>query len=153
MAGFIAEVGDINRFDSPKQIQKLAGLALTENSSGKHKGKTSISKRGRKKLRKLLFQVVMPLIAKNKEFGEIHKQYISREDNPLKKKQSIVAISCKLIRIFYAILKKGTTYDANKVITMNNTLVSVCCGVLPGVELLPVCLFWYSVCSLASNKA
>lgn len=121
VAGFIAEIGDIDRFDSPKQIQKLAGLALMENSSGKHKGKTSISKRGRKKLRKLLFQVVMPLIAKNKEFGEIHKQYISREDNPLKKKQSIVAISCKLIRIFYAILKKGTTYDANKVITMKKT--------------------------------
>ena len=28
VAGFIAEVGDINRFDHPKQIQKLAGLNL-----------------------------------------------------------------------------------------------------------------------------
>jgi transposase len=118
VAGFIAEVGDINRFDSPKQIQKLAGLALRENSSGKHKGKTSISKRGRKRLRKLLFQVVMPLVAKNKEFGEIHSLYISREENPLKKKQSIVAISCRLIRIFYAILKKGPKYDSSKVMPM-----------------------------------
>ena len=38
IAGFIAEVGDIRRFDSPKQIQKYAGLELVENSSGKHKG-------------------------------------------------------------------------------------------------------------------
>ena len=37
IAGFIAEVGDIRRFDSPKQIQKYAGLELVENSSGKHK--------------------------------------------------------------------------------------------------------------------
>ena len=45
IAGFIAEVGDIRRFDSPKQIQKYAGLELVENSSGKHKGRTRISKR------------------------------------------------------------------------------------------------------------
>ena len=37
IAGFIAEVGDIRRFKSPKQIQKYAGLELVENSSRKHK--------------------------------------------------------------------------------------------------------------------
>lgn len=46
VAGFLSEVGDIRRFNSPKQIQKLAGLALRESSSGKHKGQTTISKRG-----------------------------------------------------------------------------------------------------------
>ena len=51
VAGFLAEVGDVRRFESPRQIQKLAGLSLRENSSGKHKGQTSISKRGRSKLR------------------------------------------------------------------------------------------------------
>ena len=52
IAGFIAEVGDIRRFDSPKQIQKYAGLELVENSSGKHKGRTRISKRREKKTQK-----------------------------------------------------------------------------------------------------
>ena len=51
VAGFLSEVGDVRRFDSPKQIQKLAGLELKENSSGKHRGRSSISKRGRKRLR------------------------------------------------------------------------------------------------------
>ena len=54
-AGFVAEVGDIKRFEHSKQIQKLAGLNLKENSSGKHKGKTTISKRGRSRLRAILF--------------------------------------------------------------------------------------------------
>ncbi len=44
VAGFLAEVGDVRRFESPRQIQKLAGLSLRENSSGKHKGQTTISK-------------------------------------------------------------------------------------------------------------
>ena len=47
VAGFFAEVGDIRRFDSPKEIIKLAGFNLRENSSGKHKGQTTISRRGR----------------------------------------------------------------------------------------------------------
>lgn len=59
--GFLAEVGDIRRFDSLKQIQKYAGLELVENSSGKHKGRSRNSKRGRKKLRKILYQMMVPI--------------------------------------------------------------------------------------------
>ena len=65
MAGFLAEVGDLRRFESPRQIQKLAGLSLREHSSGKHKGQTTISKRGRSKQRAVLFNAVIPLIATN----------------------------------------------------------------------------------------
>ena len=36
-----AEAGDIRRFNDLKELQKLAGLALVENSSEKHKGKTN----------------------------------------------------------------------------------------------------------------
>lgn len=65
IVGFIAEVGDIRRFKSPKKIQKYAGFELVENSSGKHKGKSRISKRGRRKLRRVLYQVMIPLLARN----------------------------------------------------------------------------------------
>lgn len=114
VAGFIAEVGDVRRFTSPKQIQKLAGLELKENSSGKHKGKTTISKRGRRKLRKILFQMTLPLLCNNREFTEVYDYYKTRIVNPLKGKQAMVAVECKVIRVFYSILKNGYTYDAEK---------------------------------------
>lgn len=117
VAGFVAEVGDIRRFQSPKQIQKLAGLALRENSSGQCKGQTTISRRGRARLRTILFQAVMPLVAKNQEFAEIHRYYTTRAKNPLKKKQSLIALSCKLIRVFYALLTKGCAYNPVKLAT------------------------------------
>lgn len=91
VAGFLSEVGDIQRFDSPKQIQKLAGLELKENSSGKHRGRSSISKRGRKKLRRILFQVMLPMIQSNAEFGEVYQYFRTREKNPLKGRQAIIA--------------------------------------------------------------
>ena len=117
VSGFLAEVGDVRRFESPRQIQKLAGLSLRENSSGKHKGQTTISKRGRSKLRAVLFNAVIPLIAKNPEFRSLHEYYTTRANNPLKKKQSVIAISCKLIRVFYAILANGVTYDPQKMMS------------------------------------
>ena len=49
ICGFIAEVGDIRRFDNPKQLQKLAGYAIVSNDSGKHNGESHISYRGRKR--------------------------------------------------------------------------------------------------------
>lgn len=114
VAGFLAEVGDIRRFDSPKQIQKLAGLELKENSSGKHHGRSSISKRGRKRLRKILFQVMLPMIQSNAEFREVYEHFTTRQKNPLKGKQAIIAAGCKLIRVFYVILKRGVDYDPKK---------------------------------------
>ena len=114
VAGFLAEIGDVRRFDSPKQIQKLAGLELKENSSGKHKGRSSISKRGRKKLRRLLFQAVLPMLRSNSEIREVYEYYTTRLKNPLKGKQAVVAVSCKLIRIFWSLLRTGNVYDAQR---------------------------------------
>ena len=114
---FMAEIGDISRFKSPKQIQKLAGYAITENSSGKHKGQSRISKRGRKRLRQALFQVIMPLIRSNSEFRDLHHYYTTRPKNALKGKQSVVALACKLIRVFWVILTKGVDYSSEKLVS------------------------------------
>ena len=114
---FIAEVGDIRRFDNPKQLQKLAGYAIVADSSGKHNGESRISHRGRKRLRYALYEAAISVIGKNKEFREIHDYYRTRKQNPLKKMQSVIAIACKLIRIFYTILTKGVDYDGQKMLS------------------------------------
>jgi len=116
IAGLFAEIGDVGRFESPRQLQKLAGLALTENSSGKHKGKTEISRRGRARLRAILFRAALPLVKSNPEFRKLHLYYTTRAENPLKKMQSIIAICCKLLRVFYAISTKGCAYNPEKML-------------------------------------
>lgn len=113
-AVIISEIGDIRRFQDPRQILKMAGLSLKENSSGKHKGKTTISKRGRKRLREGLFRVMIPILATNEEFRALHHRNLTREKNPLSKMQSIIALCGKLVRVLYALLTKGCAYDAGK---------------------------------------
>ena len=114
--GFVAEVGDITRFKDAKEIQKLAGYSIVANESGKHKGESHISYRGRKKLRYVLYEAAISVVGHSPEFMRIHQYYTTRPKNPLKKIQSIVTVACKLIRIFFLILKTGTTYNPGKMI-------------------------------------
>ncbi|TVY01485.1 IS110 family transposase [Paenibacillus cremeus] len=116
VAGFLAEVGDLSNYDHGQQIIRLAGLNLKENSSGKRKGKTGISKRGRSRLRALLFRAVMPLVAKNESLKALHRYYTSRSQNPLKKKQSLIALCGKLIRVLYTLGTKRRSYNANEML-------------------------------------
>lgn len=116
VAGFLAEVGDLNHYDHGQQIIRLAGLNLKENSSGKRKGKTGITKRGRSRLRALLFRCVIPMVAKNKEFKALHEYFTRRSENPLKKKQSLIALTGKLIRVLYTLGTKLREYNANDVL-------------------------------------
>lgn len=124
-AVIVSEIGDISRFKDPRQIQKMAGLSLRENSSGKHKGKTTISKRGRKRLREGLFKAIITMLATNQEFRMLHQRNLSREKNPLNKMESIIALCGKLIRVIFAILTKGNDYDANKMINDVNRSMKV----------------------------
>ena len=116
LSGILAEMGDISRFDDVKEIQKLSGLGLVACSSGKHKGETKISHRGRKRLRYWLFQAGKSVVAHSEEFKELHVYYTTRAENPLKKMQSLIVIACKLLRIIYTMLKTGVVYDPKKML-------------------------------------
>jgi len=111
-ASFLGEVGDPLRFQSARQIANYAGYNLTEDSSGKNKSGTCISKRGRSQLRSILYQMAFTMVGKNDEMKALHKYLTARVKNPLKKKQSLVVISKKIITVIYSLLKKQVTYDS-----------------------------------------
>ena len=46
----------------------------------------------------------------------MYDYYRTREKNPLKKMQSVIAVACKLIRIFHIILTKGVDYDGERML-------------------------------------
>ena len=116
LSGILAEIGDVSRFDDVKEIQKLSGMGLVACSSGKHKGQTKISHRGRKRLRYWLFQAAKSAVSHADEFKQLHEYYTTRPNNPLKKMQSLIVIACKILRVIYTILKTGTTYDPQKLL-------------------------------------
>lgn len=116
LAGILSEMGDINRFDDVKEIQKISGLGLVACSSGKHKGETRISHRGRKRLRYWLFQAAKSAVVHSEEFKTLHVYYTTRQNNPLKKMQSLIAIACKILRVIYTLLRTGRKYDPERMV-------------------------------------
>jgi transposase len=115
-ASFLGEVGDPLRFDSDRQISKYAGYNLTEDSSGKNKSGTSISKRGRKQLRSILYKMAFTMVGSNAEMKTLYRYLTTRKENPLKKKQALVVIAKKIITVIYSLLKKRETYNPELVL-------------------------------------
>ena len=110
-ASFFGELGDPMRFENARQIARYAGYSLVEDSSGKSKSGTVISKRGRGPLRSLLYQIAFRMVGQNPEMKALYRYLTSRPTNPLKKKQALVVISKKIITVIYALLKNHAAYD------------------------------------------
>ncbi|MEG1485606.1 MAG: IS110 family transposase [Bacteroidales bacterium] len=116
IASILSETGDLNKYNSPKQLLSYAGLDLKINQSGTRQGKTGISKRGSSRLRCLLFKFLLPVLYHDKTFLTLHKYYTQREKNPLKRMQSMIAIACKFLRTIYGIAKNNTIFDSSLVL-------------------------------------
>jgi len=111
-AGLIGEVGDFREFGTISEITKLAGLDLFEISSGKHKGRRRISKRGRPLMRKLLYFAAINVVRSN---GILHEPYQQMLSNGMPKVKALIAIARKLLRIIFALARDNTVYMENYV--------------------------------------
>jgi transposase len=103
----LAEVGDINLFETSKQLVSYAGLATSTKQSSETTRHGGITKRGRKRLRTVCIQAVLAMV--------------NRTDTPLmsfyqKKKRekgagkAICATARKLLTIIFVLLKKELDY-------------------------------------------
>ncbi len=115
-AMLLGEIGDPLRFDDAKQISRLAGYNLIEDSSGKNKSGTAISKRGRKNLRRVLYQISLTMVATNSEMKQLYHYLKTRKENPLKKMQALVVIGKKVLSLIYALAKKKEYYHGDRVL-------------------------------------
>jgi len=109
-AGLIGEVGDFRNFSTISEVLKLAGLNLYELSSGKHRGKRRISKRGRPLLRKLLYFTALNTVRKG---GIMHCKYQEYLGRGMLKNKALIAIARKLIGIIFALVRDHSIYQEN----------------------------------------
>lgn len=115
LAACLGELGDPTRFESPRQMSRMAGDNLIEDSSGKNKSRTKISKRGRKNLRSVLYQMALTMVATNEEMKQLYRYLKTREKAPLRKMQALVVVSKKILSLIHTLAKKKESYDPDKV--------------------------------------
>lgn len=115
LAACLGELGDPARFENPRQMSRMAGYNLVEDSSGKNKSGTKISKRGRKNLRNVLYQMALTMVATNDEMKQLYHYLKTREKEPLKKMQALIVVSKKILTLIHTLAKKKENYDPEKV--------------------------------------
>lgn len=110
VASLIGEIGDVRAYQRAEELIKLAGLNLYEISSGIHKGKRKISKRGRRRLRKILYCASIPLLRHNPVFK---KAYLALKERGKPTQKAIIALCDKLLRVMFALVKKQQFFVLN----------------------------------------
>jgi transposase len=105
--GLLVEIGDIEQFETSKQLVAYAGLAASVRQSNQSERRGKITKQGRKRLRTIVIRAVLSMVNRTKtplmEFYAEKK----REKGAGK---AICATARKLLVIVFVMLKKELDY-------------------------------------------
>lgn len=112
-ARILAEIGDINQFDTRNKLISYAGLDPMIRQSGKKDGiHLSVSKKGNRYLRCLLYQAASAnyRLKKNDVIYRFNQKK-RQQSNPLNSKAANTATAHKILVIVYGMCKNGTYYN------------------------------------------
>ncbi|MCP5061991.1 MAG: IS110 family transposase, partial [Ignavibacteriae bacterium] len=106
----VAETNGFELVNNLKQLTSYAGLDVVFNDSGIKKGKTSISKKGNKFLRKAVFMPALSACRHNHKMKELYKRLVAKGKN---KKLALIAVARKLLLLIYTLWKNDSEYIPN----------------------------------------
>ncbi len=112
-AGIFSEIGEIRRFPGEESLAKFAGLTWRRYQSGNFEAEeTRMSKSGNEYLRYYLIEAANALRVHNAEYKAYYETKF-KEVTKHQHKRALVLTARKLVRLVYALLKKGQLYRAN----------------------------------------
>lgn len=104
--------GDPNLYPSAGAYLKGNGLNLKERSSGKHKGKLMITKRGPGAARSYLYMAALRLIQRDEVCNAWYQKKVVRDGGKIKGK-AITALMRKLVKALWKVAQ-GEQFDSRK---------------------------------------
>ena len=105
---FLIEMGgDIQIYENDKKLIAASGLDPSTYQSGKYEGKSRISKRGNRHLRRVIWLMATKVIINNDLFKAYFKK---RKQDGLPYKKAVLATAHKLIRIMFVMLSRKTCF-------------------------------------------
>jgi transposase len=110
-AQILSETGDPGRYDCAKTWAKHAGVCPVANESGRFRGQTKVSGRGRPGLRTAAWRVVMVALRHNAVYQARHAHLTGRSTNPLNDAQARIALVAGLLRQLYVVVTRKVAWD------------------------------------------
>lgn len=115
LSRLVAEIGPPSDFRTLRQLMRYAGLNLCERQSGKWRGRTTISRRGRSELRYVLNLMSIPLVSRKSLYGEYYHRKKKTEKMPGQK--ALTCVMRKILKMFYGWYKSGGAFERDRVFT------------------------------------
>lgn len=107
----VSETNGFNLVRNKKQLVSYAGLDVVEKESGiSVKGKTRISRKGNKYLRKALHFPALVAIRHNEQMKAVYSRLVSKHGIKMK---AAVAVQKKMLELVYVLWKKEEMFDEN----------------------------------------
>jgi transposase len=106
---FLAEMGRVENFSSPKKLIAFAGMDPSVCQSGKYIGKSKLSKRGNRHLRRAIYLMTAAVVSQNAFFKAY---FLRRKKEGLPPQKALFTTAHKLIRVIFAILSYRTNFQA-----------------------------------------
>ena len=104
----IAETQGFHEFKNQRQLISYAGYDVVANESGSSvRGKTKISKKGNRYIRRAMNQPAMSAIQHNPDLKQFYTRLVNR--NPIRMK-ALVAVQRKLLVLMYTLWKTDNAY-------------------------------------------
>lgn len=111
VATIIAETNGFTLFTSRGQVISYAGYDVIQRESGiSVKGKTRISKKGNKHIRRALHFPAISAVKYEKQFQQLFDRVLDRTSIKMK---GYVAVQRKLLLLIYTLFKNDIVYDPN----------------------------------------
>ena len=111
-AVILAETGDPARYDSPRAWVKHAGLAPQANESGKYRGRTRNSGRGRPVLRTAAWRAIWGALRCNPVYAARLAHLTTRDTARLTTGQARAALAAALLRQLFIVITRRVPWDA-----------------------------------------
>lgn len=110
IAVVLAETNGFELFTSSRQLVSFAGYDAVENQSGKHKGKTRISKKGNSRIRRCLHMPAFSVVMHQKGiFKNLFERVFERSGLKMK---GYVAVQKNVLVILYSVWKRNERFDS-----------------------------------------
>lgn len=113
LSRLVAEIGPPDDFRTLRQLLRYAGLNLCERQSGKWRGRTMISGRGRSEIRYVLNLMALPLIGRNKLFGEYY--FKKKEVDRMPGTKAMTCVMRKILKMFFGWSRSQSQFDEARV--------------------------------------
>jgi transposase len=114
VAGFIAHIGAIDKYQHGRQLVKLAGTNPSRRDTGLTVGRgQSMTHRGRAGLREAVFLATISCLQHNPRIRAHYDRLIQRAGRPLTKMQAIGACMNKLLLYAFAVMKRREEFDSS----------------------------------------